>query len=208
MRHLPLSATLLLPFALWFSTTTAVAAKKTADTKDLSRTLTLSNTELSWVGSKKVGEKHTGTLKLQSGKVEVRNQEIVGGEIVIDLNSIEVTDIPKTSEYNAKLVGHLKSPDFFETEKFPTAKFVIKSAKKLSENEYEVNGDLTIKDVTKPHSMKVKINWGEKTVTAEGSTKIDRTQFGVKYGSANFFKLAADKIINNDFELSFKVTAE
>jgi hypothetical protein len=48
----------------------------------------------------------------------------------------------------------------------------------------------------------------DKETLATGNLKIDRTKYGIKYGSSNFFKLAADRIINDEFELTFKVVAK
>lgn len=204
---------LLLPF-VFFSLASVSYAKK--ETKEMAKepvatqekTLSVFESKLTWKGFKKIGEKHEGSLKLAKGQIVTKGNEIVGGEFIFDLQSIENSDIPKDSEYNAKLVNHLKSEDFFDVSKYPQAKFVITSAKKLSGDEYELTGKLTIKDQTFDHTIKAKISWGSDVVRAEGSTTVDRTKYGIKYGSANFFKLAADKIINNEFELSFQMAAK
>ncbi|MCS6837261.1 MAG: YceI family protein [Bdellovibrionaceae bacterium] len=163
---------------------------------------------LEWVGTKKLGGRHMGKVTLKKGMVTFDGENFLGGEIEIDLASIEVTDIPKDNKDNQKLVTHLKSDDFFGVDKYPTAKFVIKSAKKLTPKEYEFVGDLTIKGVTKPHTLRAEITMNDKETRATGTLKIDRTEFGIKYGSANFFKLAADRVINNDFELKFNLVAQ
>jgi polyisoprenoid-binding protein YceI len=81
------------------------------------------NTEesfVSWEGEYLTGLKEQGTVKLQSGNLTVSNGSIVGGEFIVDLNTI-------TSEpYIERLVNHLKSDDFFGVETHPTAKFVLK----------------------------------------------------------------------------------
>ena len=67
---------------------------------------------VNWKGFKPTGEHH-GTVTLADGKFEVNGTKIVGGSFKIDMNTIVDIDIPADSEYNAKLVNHLKSDDFF-----------------------------------------------------------------------------------------------
>ena len=90
----------------------------------------------------------------------------------------------------------MKSEDFFQVEKWPTAKLVIKSVKGE-----KVKGELTIKDKTNPVEFTAKNEKGFYT----GTLKFDRTKFGMIYGSGNFFKNLGDKMIENDVTLDFKV---
>ena len=83
------------------------------------------NTEKSkifWTGKKVTGE-HSGTLMLKDGTIEVKDGKPVSATIDIDMTTIVVTDIEDPGT-NAKLVGHLNSPDFFSTSDFPKGKFV------------------------------------------------------------------------------------
>ena len=73
---------------------------------------------LLWLGEKVTGQ-HTGTIKLQSGWLNWKDNKIVSGEFNIDMTSL------KDSEANERLEGHLKSDDFFGVEKFPVSKLVI-----------------------------------------------------------------------------------
>lgn len=178
--------------------------------KSAAKTLNIvkDQSKVEWVGSKKIGSTHSGAVAIEYGTVTMEKDLIKSGEIVINMQSIEVLDIPKNDENNAKLAGHLKSDDFFSVDKFPQAKLVVKSSKKLKEGEYEVTGDLTIKGKTLPIKFPVTLNISDTETKATGKIKIDRTQFGIKYGSGNFFKLAADRIINDEFELNFSVIAQ
>jgi polyisoprenoid-binding protein YceI len=124
------------------------------------------------------------------------------------MNSLSVTDIPKESKDNAKLVGHLQNADFFDTTKFPTAKLVIKSAKEIAPGKQEVTAQITIKGETDNITFPVEVSTNKDMTTAIGKISVNRTKFGVKYASANFFKLAADRIINDEFDLTFKVVAQ
>ena len=89
----------------------------------------------------------------------VNGGKIVGGTFVIDMNSITCTDI-KDDQYNAKLVGHLKSDDFFGVEKFPTATFEITGASPIADAaagqpNYNVEGNLTIKEILEKHDIRL-----------------------------------------------------
>ncbi len=149
-----------------------------------------------WKATKKAGAFHEGAITLQSAKAEMKGDKIVSGEFVIDLNSMTETTLQ--GEYHDKFLGHVKSPDFFDTAKFPTAKLVIDGNPSAT----TVAGKLTIKDKTEP----VTVTFAKEGNAYTGAMKIDRTKFGIIYNSENFVKnLVADKIINNDFDITFKV---
>ena len=68
--------------------------------------LDLANSKLEWEGYKPTG-KHHGTVQIKSGKVELKDGNLVGGTFVMDMNTI--TDLDLTDpEYNTKLTNHLK----------------------------------------------------------------------------------------------------
>lgn len=83
--------------------------------------------------------------------------------------------------------NHLKSADFFDVEKFPAMTFVSTSIKKLKGNTYQLSGNLTIKDVTKP--VTVTAVYGGKAKDQQGNEKlgfqtkftINRLDYNVKY---------------------------
>lgn len=171
-------------------------------------TVDTAKSKILWKGTKKAGSGHNGEIAVKSGTVSLGEKSLTGGEIIIDMPSLTVTDIPKEDEGNGKLEKHLENADFFDVEKYPTAKLVISSAKALGGDKHQVKGKVTIKDVTKDVTFPVTVRREGSEAIATGTLKLDRTAFGVKYGSANFFKLAADKIINNEFELDFNVVAK
>ncbi|MFD1628552.1 YceI family protein [Pseudopedobacter beijingensis] len=161
---------------------------------------------IEWIGRKVTGA-HTGTLKFGSGSVNY-NGALKGGNFIIDMTSIKTTDLQ--GEWAEKLEGHLKNEDFFATDKFATAKFVItKLGKANVEGVQNIVGNLTIKGITKELSFPatVKVNNGVLTATAK-SVKIDRTKYDIKYGSKNFFDSLGDKAIDNDFELNISIVAK
>jgi len=112
------------------------------------------------------------------------------------MTSVTSTDL--TGEYQGKLNGHLKADDFFGTDKFPTAKLVIKTIGEKSANVYTATADLTIKGITKPVTFDITVAGN----TATTAFKVDRTKYDIKYGSGSFFEGLGDKTISDEFELT------
>ncbi|MFZ9681227.1 MAG: YceI family protein [Bacteroidia bacterium] len=173
-------------------------------------TLTLTEGIVEWVGAKPTG-KHNGTFKVSEGTFMVENNGISAAQFTIDMNSLTVLDLTD-AKMNADLSGHLKSGDFFQTDSFPTATFVLSSATALDApdslgNTHTIAGNLTLKGNTKGVSFPAKVTLGEGSLEAEGSLSIDRTQWNVVYGSKNIFKNLGDKFINDMVDLKIKVSA-
>ncbi len=147
-----------------------------------------------WKGYKVTGS-HKGNISLKSGHLIFNEGKLVGGEFLMDMTSLENTDLE--GEYKQKLEGHLKSDDFFAVDKFPTAGLVFTKVKSTGKNLYEVTADLTIKNNTKSITFEMSI-YGSK---ATANLKIDRTDYGVKYGSVSFFDDLKDKAIYDEFDL-------
>ena len=104
-------------------------------------------TKIVYVGKKVTGQ-HTGNVTAKSGNLTLQGEEITAGEIIVDMNSLTSTDITD-KDTNVKYLGHMKSPDFFDTAKYPESKLVIKNSKKTDKG-LEVSGDLTMIGQTKP----------------------------------------------------------
>ncbi|WP_420321883.1 YceI family protein [Flagellimonas sp.] len=148
---------------------------------------------ITWKAYKVTGS-HTGTINLKSGALEFNGEKLVGGEFVVDMTTINVTDLQ--GEYKNKLDGHLSSDDFFSTASNPTASLVFTKVKATGKNSYEVTGDLTIKGITEPVKFDVSIYGSKATATL----KVDRTKYDVKYGSG-IIGTAKDKLIYDEFDL-------
>ncbi|AKD03523.1 YceI family protein [Pontibacter korlensis] len=164
-----------------------------------------------WHGTKVAGE-HKGNIDVQSGELTVNGDQLTGGTIVIDMSTISNSDIT-AEEDNAKLVGHLKSEDFFGVEKYPTAKFEITSASPIAnaaagEPNYNVEGNLTIKETTEKVSFPATVNVENGTVTAKADVVVDRSKYDVRYGSETLLGELGDKAISDEFTVSFDLTAK
>jgi len=170
---------------------------------------------ISWEGSKPGGS-HNGTIMLSEGNLMVDNGTVTGGEFVINMKSIKDIDLTDP-EYNAKLVGHLMSSDFFAVDSFPTARFKITQIEKL-ENQaagedglvftHAVTGNLTIKDMTRSITFNAAIAMSDGVITAStGKFVIDRSEWNIKYGSRKFFDNLKDKFINDEIGLQINLKA-
>jgi polyisoprenoid-binding protein YceI len=152
-----------------------------------------------WTANK-IGGSHNGGIKIQSGYVEFKKADIVGGEIVMAMNSITNSDL-KDDGYNQKLVGHLKSEDFFAVEKYPTSTFKITNASIFKDGKATLTGILTIKGKSEDISFDVT----KKDNTYSSQLKIDRSKFDIRYGSKSFFDNLGDKVIDDIFLLDIQL---
>jgi len=159
---------------------------------------------VTWKGFKPGGD-HYGIISISEGTLNVKEGNLIGGSFKFDMNSITDLDMGVEDEDNVKLINHLKSPEFFDVEKFPTATFEITEVLEL-EGDLTISGNLTIKETTKNITIPVAMvmNQGAVTLKSEVFT-IDRTDFNVRYGSKKFFDNLKDKFIKDEFELSFEV---
>jgi polyisoprenoid-binding protein YceI len=163
--------------------------------------------DVHWWGykvAKTEASSHDGTVNVKSGNLIMKGNDVVGGSFVLDMTSINATDL--SGEYQGKLNGHLKNGDFFEVEKFPNATFKITSVKNNSDKIFNkmVTGDLTVKGKTNSITFPAKIS-NSKGVVSLVSDKfpIDRQKFDVNYKSG-----AQDVFIKDDIDMLVKVTAK
>ena len=138
----------------------------------------LKQSEFDWYGSK-IGGDHYGKILLKEATLdEDKDGKVIGGEFVMDMKSFTVENID-SSKYETKFLNHMKSPDFFDTEKYPTATLKIN---KVDGN--SVEGDLTIKGITNPINFDIVQNGDQVT----GKMKFDRTKYDMIYRSKNYFR--------------------
>ena len=156
------------------------------------------NSTIKWIGSK-IASSHEGNVSIAKGVLAIEHGNLVGGEFSIDMNSIICTDL-KADKGGNKIVKHLKNEDFFNVEEFPLAIIRIVRAEKGKGNMYEILAELTIKGITKPIKFKANVDVDGKNFQATANMKIDRTKWGIKYGSGSFFDTLGDKAILDNIE--------
>jgi polyisoprenoid-binding protein YceI len=195
--------------------TVALGKTKTEKTAKAANTVykvDAAQSKVAWNGKKVAGE-HSGTINIAAGSFQVAKNKVVGGTVDIDMNSIVNLDIAD-KEYNQKLVGHLKSDDFFSSEKHPKATFKIASLTPIKgaaagAANYTAKGTLTIKGITQPVSFPVNVAVNGNTITAKSDAVVlDRSKWDIRYGSKTFFANIGDKAIHDDFTVQFNVVAK
>lgn len=163
------------------------------------------DSKVMWTGTKVVGY-HQGTVKIKEGKVMMKGKKLAGGSFVIDMNTITCTDIPASEPVpKKKLEDHLKAPDFFDVQKFPTAKFEIMEVRVHPDNPAKclALGNLTIKGVTKTWKVEIEpTTQTDKLFVALATIRFDRQQFGVAY------KGLADELVHDMVKLDIVVKAK
>ena len=170
------------------ATVTEVAATA-ADTAQ-EYAIDIAGSKITWKGSKPTGS-HNGTIDMSSGMVYALGGDLQSGKFMINMNSI--TDLSLDAGMKENLEAHLKGTvegkegDFFNVTKYPTGKFELTGVE--GENgKITVSGNLTIKDKTNPVSFPATVSYpGDKIFLKSETFTIDRTKWGVNYGSKNIF---------------------
>jgi len=153
------------------------------------------DSQVNFVGSKVTGS-HTGGFKNFTGYFTLKDGAPVGTDhkVVIDMNS--------TFSDSEKLTGHLKSPDFFDTEKFPQSTFDVTSITKTADTSYTVAGNFTLHGVTKNISFPATVSQTGDTVKIDAKFDINRKDFGIVYAGK------ADDLIRDEVVIELKLEAK
>ncbi|MFT4566290.1 MAG: polyisoprenoid-binding protein YceI [Saprospiraceae bacterium] len=176
--------------------------------------VSLSSSVVNWEGAKPTGT-HTGTISLSEGVVTLKDGEVAGGSFTLDMTSITNTD--QEGDMKAGLEAHLKGlaegkeDHFFNTPVHPTGKFEITKVTELNNDpaaSHLVYGNLTLKGIAKEVGFKanVKVDGSSVSVVTPPFT-IDRTQWGVNYGSKSVFDDLGDKFVNDEIGLTITLNA-
>lgn len=155
---------------------------------------TQAESKLSWVGAKVTG-RHEGSFGTFGGIIEVVAGDVTRSRVRAEIDMNSVTTTPE------KLVGHLKSADFFSVPEFPTAQFISTSIAK-TEAGYAVTGNLTLHGVTKSITFPASITVTDAEVTVLADFAINRKDFGIVYPGK------PDDLIGDDVALKLELHAK
>jgi polyisoprenoid-binding protein YceI len=194
---------------------------------------------ITWVGSSET-DRHNGIFKIKEGSiilVSLQNpadsqsvnlptkkdlDQIREAHVTINVNSMDILDLKHDPARYSKLLKHLKSDDFFHTEKYPEATFeltAIEPIKKDSvdrtENEFNIidpthriKGNLTIKGVTQSIEFPVRLGLINLKLEASAKFNIDRTNWGISQPEKkDSVYRSGDGLINNIVNLGFEIIA-
>jgi polyisoprenoid-binding protein YceI len=123
-------------------------------------------------------------------------------EATIDVSSIDTRE--------EKRDAHLRSADFFDVEHYPTMRYASRSVRQVGDGEFEVDGDLTIRDVIRPVTLRVTLEghlrdpWGNERVGLSAEGKIRRSDFGLKW---NMALETGGVLVGDEVRLSLQVEA-
>jgi polyisoprenoid-binding protein YceI/rhodanese-related sulfurtransferase len=165
--------------------------------------------QVTWTG-RNINVAHSGTIALKGGWIEITTALAGHGEFTLDMDSVADTDLAD-STYNRMLVAHLKSDDFLDTVRFPVATFKLKHIT-LNPHAHpgqinaDIDGELTLKGVTGGLGFPALIELlpgGE--FAAEAHFDIDRSRWGVMYGSGKFYEKLGKHLVHDIISLGVHI---
>lgn len=172
----------------------------------------LRKSRLEWLG-RNLLNKHFGEIGLRNGVIRVQGGRIVSGRLSVDMTDIRCSDLRGDALHDV-LVTHLQSDDFFDVTRYPKAVFELAAVTPIASAglgapNHRVVGNLTLRGVTAPveFAMAAGITPDGKAA-AQGSFTIDRTRWGVIYGSGKFFRRLAGHLVNDEIELQFRMVTQ
>lgn len=147
--------------------------------------------------------KVAGRFSEFEGTIAVNNEDLTSSSVEATIQAASI------DTNNEKRDNHLRSADFFDTEKYPTITFKSTAWKQVEKDTYDVTGDLTMHGVTKPTTLRVKFlgaGPGAKGQTSgwEATTTIDRSAFGIAWNKA---AEGGGAILGNDVEIQLYIEA-
>lgn len=176
------------------------------------KNLDLANSKVEWTG-KNLLNKHTGVLPIKEGHLEFdAAAPLVGGKLVFDLRAMTCNDLAGSPLHDV-LISHLLSDDFFDADNHPIAELTITKATRIAETpgslNMEITADLTMRGVTQTICFLASAGLTpEGKPAAQAALALDRTRWGLLYGSGKFFKSLAGHLVNDRIELQIKVVTE
>ncbi|KIL48641.1 YceI family protein [Jeotgalibacillus campisalis] len=146
-----------------------------------------------------------GSFQEFSAEVEADVNDMTTASIsfTIDVNSIDTRSEDRDN--------HLRSADFFDVENFPSITFKSTDVKNIGDNEYELTGDVTIKDVTKKETFTVEYEgsgkdpWGNEKVGFSVNGKLNRKEYGLTWNQA---LETGGVLVGEDIKINLQIQAQ
>jgi polyisoprenoid-binding protein YceI len=159
---------------------------------------------VNWRGTKFAGRgKHEGIVRLASGALDLCEGALWGGRFVLDMRTIEVTDIPVSDPIpRARLRNHLMSDDFFAVETYPEATFEIRRVDALMGDSLQVLGTLTMRGVSEGIAFGARVSTSTASrLHARAQFTLDRQRWGVAFRGDALTNDLVDDAIALDIDL-------
>lgn len=192
--------------------TTEAQEKMESTTEVVSYMADSESSQIEWEAGKLTGN-HTGYLHISKGYVDLNeSNEIEGGEFVIDMSTITVTDLE--GDGKANLEAHLKGTvegkegDFFNINEYPTGNFVV-TGMEVVDGKTLMKGNLTVKEISKNIQFPVNMSLDGDTMILQSETfTIDRTEWDVNFRSKSVFPNVGELVIFDEVEISIYLEAD
>ncbi|MDA6071078.1 YceI family protein [Flavobacterium sp. AC] len=190
--------------------------KQVAEKKGEVLAVDLATSKVDWKAFHKGGfAPRWGTLAIKSGEISLEGNELTAGDFVIDMTSIKVdpASVTEKDKKYTELEAHLKSADFFDVGKNPTADFKITSVTNSTSPVKDaveganktVSGNLTLKGKAVNVTFPAKVTIVDATVTLQAKFTVNRTDWDIKFGASQADP--AEWMISKDIEIGINVTA-
>lgn len=190
---------------------TASSAPVAATPEDRTYLIDPATSTVEWIG-RNLGSTHRGLVNVARGELSLRNGQLSTGRIDLDMRSISNSNLDDPT-LRKVLEAHLKSDDFFDVERFPTATLALQSASPIpgatpGAPNFTLTANLTIKGITHSIEFPAIIAIGsDAVITSIAQLEIDRTRWNVIYGSGRFFKMLGKHLVNDAITLLVKIVA-
>jgi polyisoprenoid-binding protein YceI len=188
--------------------------KETTITSDLASTynVNLEQSKINWTGSKPAGQ-HNGQVYLSESRLAVNAGELQGGDITIDMTTINVLDLEgqekEDLENHLKGYANGKEDHFYNVNKYPEANFEITGVEN-KDGQTMLSGNLTLKETSKNITFPVQISLNEaddSLILTSEDIILDRTEWGIKFMSKSFVENLGDKFIDDQMKIAFDLKA-
>jgi polyisoprenoid-binding protein YceI len=177
-------------------------------------TVSTSTSAVNWTARKKLvdGYADTGVIPIKSGTITQQATGTLKADIVLRLDEIRAGSVANDKAPPSRLTQHLRSEDFFATSEYPTGTIAVKGTEPIAsttkKTDYTVTADVTMKGNTNTVTFPAKIGTKADQLNVQANMTIDRTRWGIRYGSDSFFDNLGDNVIEDDVDISVALRAE
>ena len=164
--------------------------------------INLEKSKINWVATEMRGTKRrTGIISFKDGLFLSQSGEIVGGKFTVDMETMDVSDVPTQEQVARKnLLNHLKSNDFFNVTHYPISTLELTKVQKTKNDSLKISGNLTIREVTKH----IEFYAYHKNDKFRANFRFNRLDWNIAYKGSWADKTLVDK----DVELTIEIMIE
>ena len=182
----------------------SIDLETTTESNEIILKVDSSKSMIKWRGTKmmRMGM-HEGIIKISRGEIILTEGQITGGNFEIDMNSLEITDMPKHETIpRRRLMNDFFREDFFDINNYPVSFFEINSSKYSKDMEYLISGDLTMKDVSIEITFLATFtSLSENKIEAQAEIILDRQKWGISFNALK------NAVVDDEFYLWVNIVA-